>query len=547
MSPPLPAATLAAPDSKYQNAPVEQTGWPKGIPFIVGNELCERFSFYGMKAILWVYTAGLLAQRLSKEAADAQATQVVHFFNAGVYAFPMIGAIVADRLLGKYNTILWVSMIYCAGHAVLSVADIAPAMVGGTEFGLYLGLALIAIGSGGIKPCVSAHVGDQFGQGNAHLVPRVYQIFYFSINFGSFFSTLLIPVLLDKAGPAVAFGIPGVLMFIATIVFWMGRHRFVHIPPKPGGRLGLLDTLAGTALFMTVGSLFFTASQSLTVKIVAAAASLALWAVLFLVRENIEPSGGFFSVLFYSLKNRAKGAGQFLSAARARFGDEAAEGPMAVVRISFVLVMVSVFWALFDQHASSWVNQAAQMKLVVDLPLFGPTKFLESQISALNPLMVMAIIPAMEFGVYRPLQRAGVKVTPLRKMTVGMFVASLSFVIVALVQMRIDGSPANTVSVLWQIAPYLVITTSEVLVSITGLEFCYTQAPRSMKSTVMGLWLLTVSFGNLLVAFLAGFESLSLANFFWVFAGLMAAAALVFGTIAYFYKGKTYLQDAATA
>src|SRR5690606_25640929 len=136
---------------------------------------------------------------------------------------------------------------------------------------------------------------------------------YFSINFGSFFSTLLIPVLLDKAGPAVAFGIPGVLMFIATIVFWMGRHRFVHIPPKPGGRLGLLDALAGTALFMTVGSLFFPASQSLTVKIVAAPGSLALWAVLFLVRENIEPSGGFFSVLFYSLKNRAKGAGQFLS------------------------------------------------------------------------------------------------------------------------------------------------------------------------------------------------------------------------------------------
>lgn len=544
MSHPLPAATLASPEPKYRNAPVEQTGWPKGIPFIVGNELCERFSFYGMKAILWVYTAALLAQRMPKEAADAQATQVVHFFSAGVYAFPMIGAIIADRLLGKYNTILWVSMIYCAGHAVLSVADIAPGMVGGTEFGLYLGLALIAIGSGGIKPCVSAHVGDQFGQGNAHLVPRVYQLFYFSINLGSAVSTFFIPIALERFGPAVAFGIPGLLMFIATIVFWMGRHRFVHIPPTPGGKLGLLDTLGGVALFMTVGSLFFTASASLSTKVLVAVGCLVLWAVLFLVRESIEPSGGFFSVLFYSLKNRAKGAGEFLSAARARFGDEAAEGPVAVVRISFVLVMVSVFWSLFDQHASSWVNQASQMKLTLDLPLYGVVTLLPSQISAANPVLVMLTIPFMEFCVYRPLQKRGVKVTPLRKMTVGMFVASLSFVVVALVQMRIDGSPANTVSVLWQLAPYLIITTSEVLVSITGLEFCYTQAPRSMKSTVMGLWLLTVSFGNLLVAFLAGFESLSLANFFWVFAGLMAAAAVVFGTIAYFYKGKTYLQDA---
>src|SRR5206468_3436537 len=114
--------------------------------------------------------------------AEAAANSVTHLFFAGVFALPMIGAIIADRLLGKYRTILYLSLVYCGGHAVLSLFD-------DKLIGMYVGLALIAIGSGGIKPCVSANVGDQFGKANWHLVRVVYQIFYFSINFGSFFAT----------------------------------------------------------------------------------------------------------------------------------------------------------------------------------------------------------------------------------------------------------------------------------------------------------------------------------------------------------------------
>ncbi len=106
---------------------------------------------------------------------------------------------------------------------------------------MYVGLALIAMGSGGIKPCVSANVGDQFTEKNSGLVPKVFQIFYFIINFGSFFSTILTPILKDKYGPEVAFGVPGILMGVASVVFWLGRKRFVRVPPKPGGKPGLLD------------------------------------------------------------------------------------------------------------------------------------------------------------------------------------------------------------------------------------------------------------------------------------------------------------------
>ena len=224
--------------------------WPPGIPFIVGNEAAERFSFFGMKTILDIYLSELFVMFRDlptddpeRVAAGLRATHDVHLFVAGVYAFPMLGALIADRLFGKYNVIMYLSLVYCAGHAVLAIAS----PLHNVEL-FYVGLALIAIGSGGIKPCVSANVGDQFGPGNQQLVTKVYQIFYFAINFGSFFSTLLTPVLYRQFGPDVAFGVPGILMFIATVVFWMGRKKFVHVPARPGGKLGALDAFASTIL-----------------------------------------------------------------------------------------------------------------------------------------------------------------------------------------------------------------------------------------------------------------------------------------------------------
>ena len=228
--PGIAAVHLAAPPA----APARVGRYPPGIPYIIGNEAAERFSYYGMRAILYVHMVQLFeAQAMSGQQASVAATQVVALFFAGVYAFPMVGAILADRLVGKYQLILWVSLLYCAGHGMLAAA-------GSTLWGMYVGLGLIAMGSGGIKPCVSANVGDQFTKENAHLIPSIYRIFYFSVNFGSFFATLLIPWIKGDSGPGairteIAFAVPGVLMAVATVVFWAGRNRFVKVSPKPGG------------------------------------------------------------------------------------------------------------------------------------------------------------------------------------------------------------------------------------------------------------------------------------------------------------------------
>lgn len=544
----------------------ETTGWPPGVPYIVGNEGCERFSYYGMRSILYVYMADHLYAHQPAYAARAQdiATAHYHFFSAGVYALPMIGAIIADRLLGKYRTILHLSLVYCAGHAVLSMTE-------GSLYGLWLGLALIAIGSGGIKPCVSAHVGDQFGKNNWFRLQKIYQVFYFMINLGSTLSMLLIPWVFDwqktKTGflgahaVSIAFAIPGVLMLLATLVFFMGRNVFVHVPPAPGGSLGLLDTMSSLAFFMVFGHLFFTAGRAPWVMALASAGFLALGALVFALRQRRQPDDGFLAVVLYAALEWIAGRGtatkgpaapdavlvpgddlersRFLRPAVHRFGAEVVRGPHAVLKIMSVFIMVSIFWSLFDQSGTSWIRQAQMMRTVQVLGF----EVLPAQLQALNPVLVLLLIPFMNYVGYPLVEKLGFKATALRRMTAGMLLAGLSFVSVALIQVAIDHQGPGKVSILWQGLPYVIITVSEVLVSITGLEFAYSQAPKRMKSTIMGFWLLTVAIGNVLVSLLAEFGKLPLVQFFWLFAGLMALAGALFGLRAHFYVERDFVQE----
>ena len=192
---------------------------PRQIPYIIGNEACERFSFYGMRNILVQFLVSSVILAYVPEAErQGVAKDVFHSFVIGVYFFPLLGGWLADRYFGKYNTVLWFSLVYCAGHACLALFE-------DSRNGFYTGLFLIALGSGGIKPLVVSFCGDQFTAANKHLAKLVFDGFYWTINFGSFFASLLMPLFLRNFGPAVAFGIPGVLMFLA-MGLGLGAGRF---------------------------------------------------------------------------------------------------------------------------------------------------------------------------------------------------------------------------------------------------------------------------------------------------------------------------------
>lgn len=521
--------------------------WPSQVKFILGNEACERFSYYGMKGILALYITNVLLQTRD------QATNIIHLFGFANYFMPLLGAWVSDRFWGRYHTILWVSLSYCLGHGVMATSDYIPSL-SGKALALYIGLGLIAFGSGGIKPCVSAFMGDQFKPEQRHLLQKAYAAFYWCINLGSTASFFIIPFIRREYGYSWAFGVPGIFMAVATFIFWLGTKHYVRVPPsRVSGRVGFFKVF------------------------------LAAWA---------------------GRPQRTAGQG-FWDPARARFSNAEVDAAKSVGPILGVFALIPVFWALFDQTFSTWVLQGEKMRpLVMSSPRLGEADLKKPEVLALklnahtnaatallwkalpeetrqalaqatsdaasraslvaalnhfvtaaiwyesnafasvklsadtafylkhhdgpgelavlnrflledcfpeelgklyrigpeemlsaNPILVMILIPIMTLGLYPLLGRLA---TPLRRMSAGMFLSGFSFVIVAWLQVRLDaGAP---LSILWQTAPYVVLTIAEVLVSTTGLEFAFREAAPEMKSTIMGFWSLTVAIGNLLVS-----------------------------------------------
>ncbi len=441
--------------TKYSTAPIASDKMPAGIPYILANEAGERFSFYGTRCILVIFmTKYLLNQSGTLDIMTPEQSKAwFHLFVSAVYFTPIIGALLSDIWLGKYRTIVYFSILYCIGFFALAFDN--------TRLGLGIGLALIAIGSGVIKPCVSANVGDQFGQTNKHLIEKVFGWFYFAINFGAFFAQLATPVLLDKYGPKAAFGIPGFLMALAVVAFWLGRKKFVHVPP------------AGLDFIKEVFS---------------------------------------------------------------------GEGLKAIIRLSIIYIFIAMFWSLYDQMDSAWVLQAEKMNRY-----WLGHEWLSAQIVAVNPLLIMLLIPAFSYIIYPAINKI-FPLTSLRKIGIGLFVIAFAFVITALIEIRITAG--ENPSIAWLLLAYVVLTGAEVMVSITGLEFSYTQAPKKMKSFIMAIFLLSVSLGNVFTAMVNAFiqnpdgtTKLAGANYFWFFASLMTVTAVVFVFIARTYQPKIYIQD----
>jgi POT family proton-dependent oligopeptide transporter len=474
---------------QYLTSPPKISTMPPGVPYIVGNEAAERFSYYGMNSVLTIFMTKYLLDKMGHLSVmqPANAEAWYHTFVSALYFLPIFGAILADAVFGKFWVVFWISIVYCLGHATLALIGSPVAHMIEPRYLLAIGLLLIAIGAGGIKPCVSTNVGDQFGETNRHLLTRVFNWFYFSINAGSAFSTLLIPWLLEpyKADPAgfiaklppsivgflesphlhspdIAFGTPGIFMALATIIFWMGRKKFVHIPPVG------LRTYA---------------------------------------REIFNKETG-----------------------------------KIILNVLMPVPFVMIFWALWQQNFSSWIVQAESM----DRHLFG-IEWLSSQIQTVNPIFILIMLPLFSYWLY-PFVERFVPLTPLRKIGAGLFVTAASFFLVALIQTRIDAGLRP--NIIWQIWAFVILTAGETLVSPTHLEFSYTQGPVKLKSLVMCTYLLAVSLGNQFTAVVNfviqnpdGSVKLQGTSYFMFFFWVMFGTGILFAIVTPFYRGKTYLQD----
>ncbi|KJE93139.1 hypothetical protein CAOG_08746 [Capsaspora owczarzaki ATCC 30864] len=361
-------------------------GFPPSIKYIISQELAERFSYYGMRAILVLYFKDFL------EFGPDSATAMYHVFVVMAYFTPLLGGIISDSWWGKYKTIIVLSLIYSLGNIVVSVTAI-PGVTGTPPhwWGVLIGLTLIAIGTGGIKPCVSAFGGDQFVAGQERQLSIFFSMFYAAINTGSFMSMIITPMLRsdvhcfdrDNCFP-LAFGVPAALIIVATGIFIAGSRLYRRVPP-PGNVIVSVVSTVKTALV-----------------------------------------------------TRFRGNGprkaHWLDYAEGHHSRQTIENTKSLMRVLLIFLPLPVFWTLYDQQGSRWTLQAEQMS--GDLGPLGTLK--PDQMQAVNAVLILIMIPVFQKVVYPLCERFGLKLTPLRKMGAGMILTAVAFVIAAFVQFAIN-------------------------------------------------------------------------------------------------------------
>ncbi len=500
-------------EKQYLTAPdPTETRFPKGVPFIIGNELAERFSFYGMKAILTVFMTEHLLDAAGNAAymSDEQAKTWYHAFTGLAYTFPILGAILADAFWGKYKTILLISLMYCLGHGMLALMDLGP------HFGLWdmkpflaAGLILIAIGAGGIKPCVSAHVGDQFGKGNKHLLTQIFNWFYFSINVGAAASSFLTPVLLAEFGPWLAFGLPGVLMGIATFIFWLGRNSFVHVPA------------AGWEKFKEET---FSPDGKRALK-------------------NLAPLFLVFVAVFWAIFDQTGSAWvlQAESLNRDFLGITWLKSQVQLVNPVLILTGIPVFTYLVYPMMGKFFEPTPLRKIGIGFVLTA----LSFALSAIIEIWIASKSGPASVELWAHLGQRGEMPSKLAEIVQ---IARDS----GMTQAQIQPFLADMPSIGWQFLAYFILTAGEIMVSIVCLEFAYTQSPKKMKSFIMGVFFLGVALGNYLAMGVnlvlellkdeQGNTLLDGANYYWFFSGLMIATTIIYIVWSKSYKGEEFIQ-----
>ncbi|CAG5865632.1 unnamed protein product [Menidia menidia] len=376
----------------------EVCGYPLSIFFIVVNEFCERFSYYGMRAVLVLYFKYFLRWD------DDLATSIYHTFVALCYLTPILGAIVADSWLGKFKTIIYLSIVYAIGQVAMAVSaihDITDTDRDGTPDNMtfhvvlsMVGLLLIALGTGGIKPCVAAFGGDQFGDHQEKQRRTFFSVFYLCINGGSLLSTIITPILrAQNCGIyskqkcySLAFGVPAALMMVALVVFILGSGMYYKA--KPQGNI-MLDVC---------------------------------------------------KCIGFAIKNRYRHRGNqypkrkhWMDWAEEKYEKLLIAQIKMVLKVLFLYIPLPMFWTLFDQKGSRWTLQATTMNGDFGLLVIQP-----DQMQTVNPILILTLVPVMDSLIYPLIKKCGLNFTPLKRMTVGMILAALAFVCAAVVQLQID-------------------------------------------------------------------------------------------------------------
>ncbi|XP_049365550.1 protein NRT1/ PTR FAMILY 8.3-like [Solanum verrucosum] len=540
-----------------------ETGNWRACPFILGNECCERLAFYGIALNLVTY----LTKKLHE--GNVSAARNVTTWQGTCYLTPLIGAVLADAYWGRYRTIATFSIIYFMGMCTLTLSASVPAFkppecVGSVcppatpaQYAIFFfGLYLIALGTGGIKPCVSSFGADQFDDTDPK--ERVkkgsfFNWFYLSINIGALISSTLIVWIQENAGWGLGFFIPAVFMGIAIASFFFGTplYRF----QKPGG-------------------------SSLTRMCQVLVAAFHKWNLSVpddstLLYETPDKSSAIEGSrkLLHTDELRCLDKAAVVSDTESKTGDYSNAWRLCTVtQVEELKILIRMFpiWAtgivfsVVYAQATLFVEQG----MVMDTSI-GSFRIPPASLSLFDIISVILWVPVYDrilVPIARRLTGNERGFSKLQRIGIGLFLSVLGMSAAAIVEFKrlqlardfglVDEAVAVPLSIFWQIPQYFILGAAEIFTFIGHLEFFYDQSPDAMRSLCSALSLLTTAMGNYLSSFILtvvtsittqgakpgwipnNLNSGHLDYFFWLLAALSFCNFVIYLFCAKMYKSK---------
>ncbi|CAN5482614.1 peptide MFS transporter [soil metagenome] len=468
-------------------------GHPRGLATLFFTELWERFSYYGMRALLILFmTAAVTDGGLGFDAATAGA--IYGLYTAGVYLAAMPGGWVADRLIGQRRAVLWGGIVIALGHFSMAIPGL-------TTF--YLGLALIVIGTGLLKPNISTMVGELYPGDAGARRDAGFSIFYMGINLGAFIAPLVTGYLGEKIDWHLGFGAAGVGMVLGVVQYVLGGRHLgeAGLYPNAAREEGTATSRGSLMLAGMLGGvlvLFLVMLQAFGVVDLTTAVGLASAGGIIIVT---------LALLYFGFMYVAGGL-------------DAVEKKRLVV-IAVLFVFSAIFWSGFEQAGSSLNLFAERLTDRVILGWEMPASFLQS----VNSIFIITLAPVFAW-LWVWLSRRRMEPSSPAKFSVGLIFLGLGFVVMVVASMRV--ASGVQVSPSWLVLTYLLHTIGELCLSPVGLSTVTKLAPHRMVGQMMGVWFMSISLGNLIAGQVAGqFETLPLPQLFGAVVATTAGAGII--------------------
>lgn len=454
-------------------------GHPKGLGLLFMTEMWERFSYYGLRPLLVLFMAAALADG-SFGFERPQASAIVGIYAACVYLASLPGGWIADRWLGLRRAILIGAVLITAGHLAIGVSGFAGESIGKPFF--FLGLVLIVLGTGLLKPNISAIVGDLYPEGGARR-DAGFSIFYMGINTGAFIGQLVTGYLGERVSWHWGFGAAGIGMAFGLVSFWLGARKFLGTigqdivrDPDPAVQAKReatvrTTTLAGLAVLALVFVLAATGTVALDPQAIGGAMTFVLVGI----------AVAFFAYIF-------------------AFGGLTSDEKKRSAVIFVLFVFAAIFWAAFEQAPTSLQLFANDF---TDRNLFGfevPATWFQS----VNSAFIIIMSPVFA-ALWVAMAKRSIDLSSPSKFALGLALAGVGFLLMVFAANTVVATGGRVmVSPWWLIASYFFQTCGELFLSPVGLSSMTTLSPRRYVGQMMGIWFLAASVGNLVAGLVGG-------------------------------------------